>query len=90
MMLMGRVSHEGRENIRVKVDLTDSLSVKINAQVIYFKPPVKLMAICDQLHLIPSLNSFVDDFVLLQLTSEPHYSQGMLNFDYKVSLSLYT
>nr|CAB3476893.1 unnamed protein product [Digitaria exilis] len=49
MMLMGRVSHEGRENIRVKFDLTDNLSVKINAQ----------------------------------LTSEPHYSQGMFNFDYK-------
>ncbi|CAO2180272.1 unnamed protein product [Urochloa humidicola] len=49
MMLMGRVSHEGRENIRVKYDLTDNLSVKINAQ----------------------------------LTSEPHYSQGMFNFDYK-------
>jgi len=55
MMLMGRVSHEGRENIRVKFDLTENLSVKINAQ----------------------------------LTSEPHYSQGMFNFDYKVSLSLY-
>ncbi|KAF8724223.1 hypothetical protein HU200_021244 [Digitaria exilis] len=49
MMLMGRVSHEGRENIRVKFDLTENLSVKINAQ----------------------------------LTSEPHYSQGMFNFDYK-------
>ncbi|AQK89288.1 Mitochondrial import receptor subunit TOM40-1 [Zea mays] len=48
-MLMGRVSHEGRENIRVKHDITDNLSLKINAQ----------------------------------LTSEPHYSQGMLNFDYK-------
>uniref|UniRef100_K3XS98 Uncharacterized protein n=1 Tax=Setaria italica TaxID=4555 RepID=K3XS98_SETIT len=49
MMLMGRVSHEGRENIRVKYDITDNLAVKINAQ----------------------------------LTSEPHYSQGMFNFDYK-------
>ncbi|XP_066314183.1 mitochondrial import receptor subunit TOM40-1-like [Miscanthus floridulus] len=48
-MLVGRVSHDGRENIRVKHDITDNLSLKINAQ----------------------------------LTSEPHYSQGMLNFDYK-------
>ncbi|PWZ30386.1 Mitochondrial import receptor subunit TOM40-1 [Zea mays] len=48
-MLMGRVAHDGRENIRVKRDITDNLSLKINAQ----------------------------------LTSEPHYSKGMLYFDYK-------
>ncbi|OEL13476.1 Mitochondrial import receptor subunit TOM40-1 [Dichanthelium oligosanthes] len=55
MMLMGRISHEGREIIRVKYDLTENLSVKINAQ----------------------------------LTSEPHYSQGMFNFDYKLACLLY-
>ncbi|XP_062196470.1 mitochondrial import receptor subunit TOM40-1-like isoform X2 [Phragmites australis] len=49
MMLVGRVSHDGRVNARVKCDLTDNLSLKINAQ----------------------------------LTNEPHYSQGMFNFDYK-------
>jgi mitochondrial import receptor subunit TOM40 len=32
-MLMGRISHDGRENIRVKHDITDYLSLKINAQV---------------------------------------------------------
>ncbi|XP_062208532.1 mitochondrial import receptor subunit TOM40-1-like [Phragmites australis] len=49
MMLIGRLSHDGRLNARVKCDLTDNLSLKINAQ----------------------------------LTNEPHYSQGMFNFDYK-------
>jgi hypothetical protein len=54
MMLMGRVSHEGRENIRVKYDISENLAVKINAQVIYFKLPVKLMIIWGQFYLIPS------------------------------------
>ncbi|KAK1316044.1 Mitochondrial import receptor subunit TOM40-1 [Acorus calamus] len=49
LMLVGRVLTDGRLNARVKCDLTDNLSMKINAQ----------------------------------LTNEPHYSQGMFNFDYK-------
>ncbi|KAG8063556.1 hypothetical protein GUJ93_ZPchr0003g17441 [Zizania palustris] len=49
LMLVGRVMTDGRLNARVKCDLTDNLTLKINAQ----------------------------------LTHEPHYSQGMFNFDYK-------
>ncbi|KAF0917515.1 hypothetical protein E2562_020625 [Oryza meyeriana var. granulata] len=49
MILMGRASHDGRVNARVKCDLLENLCLKINAQ----------------------------------LTSEPHYSQGMFSFDYK-------
>ncbi|MQL71307.1 hypothetical protein Taro_003618 [Colocasia esculenta] len=49
MMLVGRILTDGRLNARVKWDLTDDLTLKINAQ----------------------------------LTNEPHYSQGMFNFDYK-------
>ncbi|KAG1327645.1 putative Mitochondrial import receptor subunit TOM40-1 [Cocos nucifera] len=49
LMLVGRVLTDGRLNARVKCDLTDNLTLKINAQ----------------------------------LTNEPHYSQGMFNFDYK-------
>ncbi|RWW15114.1 hypothetical protein GW17_00021064 [Ensete ventricosum] len=52
LMLVGRVLTDGRLNARVKCDLTDNLTLKINAQ----------------------------------LTNEPHFSQGMFNFDYKVSL----
>ncbi|WVZ71605.1 hypothetical protein U9M48_020174, partial [Paspalum notatum var. saurae] len=33
LMLMGRISHEGRENIRAKYDLTDSISLKLTAQL---------------------------------------------------------
>ncbi|KAJ1255029.1 hypothetical protein BS78_03G119100 [Paspalum vaginatum] len=33
VMLMGRISHEGRENIRAKYDLTDSISLKLTAQL---------------------------------------------------------
>ncbi|ERM97270.1 hypothetical protein AMTRI_Chr01g102760 [Amborella trichopoda] len=51
LMLVGRVSHEGRVMGRVKCDLTDNLILKINGQ----------------------------------LTHEPHYSQGMLQLDYKGS-----
>uniref|UniRef100_A0A0E0CZU8 Mitochondrial import receptor subunit TOM40-1 n=1 Tax=Oryza meridionalis TaxID=40149 RepID=A0A0E0CZU8_9ORYZ len=47
--LSHRVLTDGRLNARVKCDLTDDLTMKINAQ----------------------------------LTHEPHYSQGMFNFDYK-------
>ena len=64
MMLMGRVSHEGRENICVKFDLTENLSVKINAQVIYLKLLVKLVIIWVKLY-NTSLNSFVDRFCAL-------------------------
>ncbi|XP_038980762.1 mitochondrial import receptor subunit TOM40-1-like isoform X2 [Phoenix dactylifera] len=49
LMLIGRVLTDGRLNARVKCDLTDNLTLKINAQ----------------------------------LTNEPHFSQGMFNFDYK-------
>ncbi|TVU22679.1 hypothetical protein EJB05_32394 [Eragrostis curvula] len=49
LMLIGRVSHDGRVNARVKCDITDNLALKINAQMM----------------------------------SEPGYSQGMFNFDYK-------
>ncbi|WOL04577.1 mitochondrial import receptor subunit TOM40-1-like [Canna indica] len=49
LMLVGRVMTDGRLNARVKCDLTDKLTMKINAQ----------------------------------LTNEPHFSQGMFNFDYK-------
>jgi mitochondrial import receptor subunit TOM40 len=49
LMLVGRVLTDGRLNARVKCDLTDDLTLKINAQ----------------------------------LTNEPHFSQGMFNFDYK-------
>ncbi|CAD5185205.1 mitochondrial import receptor subunit TOM40-1-like [Musa acuminata AAA Group] len=49
MMLIGRILTDGRLNARVKCDLTDNLTLKINAQ----------------------------------LTNEPHFSQGMFNFDYK-------
>ncbi|BAF11889.1 mitochondrial import receptor subunit TOM40-1 [Oryza sativa Japonica Group] len=49
LILVGRVMTDGRLNARVKCDLTDDLTLKINAQ----------------------------------LTHEPHYSQGMFNFDYK-------
>ncbi|XP_010943655.1 mitochondrial import receptor subunit TOM40-1 isoform X1 [Elaeis guineensis] len=49
LMLVGRVLTDGRLNARVKCDLSDNLTLKINAQ----------------------------------LTNEPHYSQGMFNFDYK-------
>ncbi|WOL14721.1 mitochondrial import receptor subunit TOM40-1 [Canna indica] len=49
LMLVGRVLADGRLNARVKCDLTDNLTLKINAQ----------------------------------LTNEPHFSQGMFNFDYK-------
>lgn len=51
LMLVGRVLTDGRLNARVKCDLTDNLTLKVNAQ----------------------------------LTNEPHYSQGMFNFDYKGS-----
>jgi mitochondrial import receptor subunit TOM40 len=33
MMLIGRMSHEGRLNARVKYDLTDDIILKYNAQV---------------------------------------------------------
>ncbi|KAJ8477776.1 hypothetical protein OPV22_021503 [Ensete ventricosum] len=49
LMLVGRVLTDGRLNARVKSDLTDNLTMKMNAQ----------------------------------LTNEPHFSQGMFNFDYK-------
>ncbi|XP_072997930.1 mitochondrial import receptor subunit TOM40-1-like [Typha latifolia] len=49
LMLVGRILTDGRLNARVKCDLADNLSMKINAQ----------------------------------LTNEPHFSQGMFNFDYK-------
>ncbi|KAL6902001.1 hypothetical protein ACP4OV_004877 [Aristida adscensionis] len=49
LMLIGRVMTDGRLNARVKCDLTENLTLKVNAQ----------------------------------LTHEPHYSQGMFNFDYK-------
>ncbi|ONK55173.1 uncharacterized protein A4U43_UnF6750 [Asparagus officinalis] len=49
LMLIGRMMTDGRMSARVKCDLTDNLTMKINAQ----------------------------------LTNEPHYSQGMFNFDYK-------
>uniref|UniRef100_J3MKE6 Mitochondrial import receptor subunit TOM40-1 n=1 Tax=Oryza brachyantha TaxID=4533 RepID=J3MKE6_ORYBR len=49
LILVGRVMTDGRLNARVKCDLTDDLTLKVNAQ----------------------------------LTHEPHYSQGMFNFDYK-------
>ncbi|KAF8683964.1 hypothetical protein HU200_044913 [Digitaria exilis] len=48
LMLIGRVMTDGRLNARVKCDLTENLTLKVNAQ----------------------------------LTQEPHYSQGMFNFDY--------
>eukprot|EP00249_Psilotum_nudum_P019260 c27169_g3_i4 orf=391-1389(+) len=48
-MLFGRILTDGRMSARVKYDLTDSFSMKMNAQ----------------------------------LTNEPHFSQGMFNFDYK-------
>lgn len=49
LMLVGRILTDGRLNARVKADLTDNLTLKINAQI----------------------------------TNEPHFSQGMFNFDYK-------
>uniref|UniRef100_A0A0C9S9K2 TSA: Wollemia nobilis Ref_Wollemi_Transcript_56_1724 transcribed RNA sequence n=1 Tax=Wollemia nobilis TaxID=56998 RepID=A0A0C9S9K2_9CONI len=49
LMLVGRILTDGRLNARVKADLTEKLTLKINAQ----------------------------------LTNEPHFSQGMFNFDYK-------
>ncbi|GJN37955.1 hypothetical protein PR202_gb26958 [Eleusine coracana subsp. coracana] len=49
LVLIGRLSQDGRVNARVKCDLTENLALKINAQ----------------------------------MTSEPGYSQGMFNFDYK-------
>ncbi|KAG0496119.1 hypothetical protein HPP92_000810 [Vanilla planifolia] len=51
LMLVGRVLTDGRLNARVKCDLSDNLTLKVNAQ----------------------------------LTNEPHFSQGMFNFDYKGS-----
>lgn len=51
LMLVGRVLTDGRLNARVKCDLTENLTLKVNAQ----------------------------------LTNEPHFSQGMFNFDYKGS-----
>ncbi|KAF3789611.1 Mitochondrial import receptor subunit [Nymphaea thermarum] len=49
LMLVGRILTDGRLNAKVKCDLTNNLTLKINAQ----------------------------------LTGEPHFSQGMFNFDYK-------
>ncbi|CAN6443115.1 unnamed protein product [Victoria cruziana] len=49
LMLVGRILTDGRLNAKVKCDLTNNLTLKVNAQ----------------------------------LTSEPHFSQGMFNFDYK-------
>lgn len=49
LMLVGRILTDGRLSARVKADLTENLTLKINAQ----------------------------------LTNEPHFSQGMFNFDYK-------
>jgi mitochondrial import receptor subunit TOM40 len=34
LMLIGRLSPDGRVNARVKCDLTENLALKINAQVI--------------------------------------------------------
>ncbi|MCO5575743.1 hypothetical protein L7F22_029546 [Adiantum nelumboides] len=48
-MLIGRLLTDGRMSARMKYDLTENFSVKVNAQ----------------------------------LTNEPHFSQGMFNFDYK-------
>eukprot|EP00250_Pteridium_aquilinum_P033850 c6487_g1_i1 orf=684-1685(-) len=48
-MLIGRLLTDGRMSARLKYDITDNFSVKVNAQ----------------------------------LTNEPHFSQGMFNFDYK-------
>lgn len=48
-MLVGRILTDGRMSARLKYDITDNFSVKMNAQ----------------------------------LTNEPHFSQGMFNFDYK-------
>ncbi|KAJ7110699.1 hypothetical protein O6H91_Y570400 [Diphasiastrum complanatum] len=50
LMLIGRILTDGRMSARVKYDLTENLSLKVNAQ----------------------------------LTNEPHFSQGMFQFDYKV------
>ncbi|KAJ7110698.1 hypothetical protein O6H91_Y570400 [Diphasiastrum complanatum] len=51
LMLIGRILTDGRMSARVKYDLTENLSLKVNAQ----------------------------------LTNEPHFSQGMFQFDYKGS-----
>ncbi|KAJ7519975.1 hypothetical protein O6H91_20G062000 [Diphasiastrum complanatum] len=51
LMLIGRILTDGRMSARVKCDLTENLSFKVNAQ----------------------------------LTNEPHFSQGMFQFDYKGS-----
>lgn len=38
MMLIGRVSHDGRVTARVKCDLLENLCLKINAQVFCLEP----------------------------------------------------
>jgi mitochondrial import receptor subunit TOM40 len=49
-MLIGRILTDGRMSARVKYDVTDRFSIKVNAQI----------------------------------TNEPHFSQGMFHFDYRV------
>lgn len=46
-MLIGRVMTDGRLNARVKCDLTDNLTLKINAQVVEFDPVVLFSLMTD-------------------------------------------
>jgi mitochondrial import receptor subunit TOM40 len=76
-MLIGRLMTDGRLNARVKCDLTENLALKVNAQVLNLIFFCLMTVILLFIWLILSFS---------QLTSEPHYSQGMFNFDYKVSI----
>ena len=83
LMLFGRILTDGRLNARVKCDLSDNLTLKGNAQVIWFllscSYRVLSYFIFLQFHL---LISYI--YIFFQLTNEPHMSHGMVNFDYKV------
>jgi hypothetical protein len=91
---------DGRVNARVKCDLTDDLALKANAQVKYmlispyFWISFLLYACffffpnaCKSYDLHVNFLNYVI-FFSMQLTNEPHMSHVMLNFDYKVKLSL--
>lgn len=87
-MLVGRLGTDGRLNGRVKCDLTENLILKINASVVI----VFYFYFCNEENKSSLLSSmlnvllfFLNFFFHFQLTNEPHYSQGMFNFDYKVS-----
>ena len=100
-MLIGRVLTDGRLNARVKCDLTDDLALKANAQVKYllispylwtsFLPYPCFFVFLGNVSKVYGQACKLFNFchiLFVQLTNEPHMSHVMLNFDYKVKLSL--